>query len=54
MSKASGSKGVRACWVSSGYQLETRKNLWRLGGRDDSVVGNDHGEPWWIRSRCLV
>lgn len=35
-------------------ELETRKNLWRLGGDGDSLIGNDHGEPWWIRSPCSV
>ncbi|MFC0589543.1 mechanosensitive ion channel family protein [Novosphingobium aquiterrae] len=35
-------------------ELETRKNRWSFGGYGDSLIGSDHGEPWWIQSPCSV
>lgn len=35
-------------------QLDTRKNLWRSRCDGDSLIGSDHGEPWWIQSPCSV
>jgi len=38
----------------AGLQLDTRKNRWSFGVEGDSLIENDHGEPWWIRSPCSV